>query len=180
MTVVTAIRGDLTTQRVDAIVNAAKPELTGGGGVDGAIHAAGGPTILEECRAIVRDHGHLPPGEAVITGGGLLAAPWVIHTVGPVFTDDRATEHDATLVRAYTNSLDLAADRRLGTVAFPNISCGVYGFPLDRAAVVARRAVDDWIAGRPGVLTEVRFVCFNDATYSHYRDLPSPTIEPKS
>ncbi|NLA35119.1 MAG: macro domain-containing protein [Actinobacteria bacterium] len=171
MTIVRALIGDLTTQDVDAIVNAAKPQLSGGGGVDGAIHLAAGPSVLAECRAWVADHGNLPPGEAMITGGGDLIARHVIHTVGPVFDEAHAAEHDRTLASAYRNSLQLAADRGLRSVAFPNISCGVYRFPLERAARVARGAVEAWIAANPDALDEVRFVCFNQPTFARYEDL---------
>ena len=171
MTAVRSLIGDLTTQDVDAIVNAAKPELTGGGGVDGAIHLAAGPSVLAECRAWVADHGYLPPGEAMITGGGDLLASHVIHTVGPVFDEAHAADHDRTLANAYRNSLQLAADQGLRSVAFPNISCGVYRFPLERAARVARTAVHEWITANPGSLAEVRFVCFSQATFAFYEDL---------
>lgn len=171
MTLVRALIGDLTTQDVDALVNAAKSQLSGGGGVDGAIHLAAGPSVLAECRAWVRDHGNLPPGEAMITGGGDLIARHVIHTVGPVFDEARAADHDRTLATAYRNSLQLAADHGLRSIAFPNISCGVYRFPLERAARVARAAVDEWVAAHPDALDEVRFVCFNQATFAFYADL---------
>ncbi len=153
--------GDITTARVGAIVNAANSRLMGGGGVDGAIHRAGGPSILRECRAIVERRGNLPTGEAVITSAGDLRCDYVIHTVGPVWTGDDAPEHDRLLASAYTASLELAAAHAVRTIAFPNISCGVYRFPKDRAATVALGAVRAWIAANPGVVDAVEFVCFD-------------------
>jgi O-acetyl-ADP-ribose deacetylase (regulator of RNase III) len=138
--------GDLTTEDVDAIVNAANPSLMGGGGVDGAIHRAGGPQILEECREIRRSlyPSGLPTGEAVITSGGRLQARFVIHTVGPVYGDNHG--HDATLLaNSYVNSLRLAVDNEIATLAFPAISTGVYGYPKDAAAEVASKAIKDFL-----------------------------------
>ena len=161
------IRGDITRQQLDAIVNAANSSLMGGGGVDGAIHRAGGPAILDECRRIVEAHGSLPPGEAVITGGGLLPARRVIHTVGPRWHGGGHGEA-ATLARCYRNSLALAAREGLSSVAFPSISTGIYGFPVERASAVAVGAVADTLrAGSP--LRLVRFVLFSDADLDTYR-----------
>jgi O-acetyl-ADP-ribose deacetylase (regulator of RNase III) len=160
-------RGDITRQQVDAIVNAANSSLMGGGGVDGAIHRAGGPAILDECRRIVEAHGSLPAGEAVITSGGLLPARHVIHTVGPRW---RGGDHGeaATLARCYRNSLALAAREGLASVAFPSISTGVYGFPVDLASGAAVAAVADTLrSGSP--LRLVRFVLFSDADLEAYR-----------
>ena len=160
-------RGDITRERVDAIVNAANSSLLGGGGVDGAIHRAGGPAILDECRRIVDANGPLPAGDAVITSGGLLPAPRVIHTVGPRW---RGGEHGeaATLARCYRNSLALAAREGLSSVAFPSISTGAYGFPVDEASVVSLGAVAGALrAGSPVRL--VRFVLFSDADLAVYR-----------
>jgi O-acetyl-ADP-ribose deacetylase (regulator of RNase III) len=160
-------RGDITRERVDAIVNAANSSLLGGGGVDGAIHRAGGPAILDECRRIVDANGPLPAGDAVITRGGLLPARRVIHTVGPRW---RGGEHGeaATLARCYRNSLALAAREGLSSVAFPSISTGAYGFPVDEASVVALGAVAGALrAGSPVRL--VRFVLFSDADLDVYR-----------
>ena len=160
-------RGDITRERVDAIVNAANSSLLGGGGVDGAIHRAGGPAILDECRRIVDANGPLPAGDAVITSGGLLPARRVIHTVGPRW---RGGEHGeaATLARCYRNSLALAAREGLSSVAFPSISTGAYGFPVDEASVVALGAVAGALrAGSPVRL--VRFVLFSDADLAVYR-----------
>ena len=128
------VKGDITTMAVDAIVNAANSGLMGGGGVDGAIHRAGGPSILAECREIVARQGGCPAGEAVATGAGDLPARWVIHTVGPIWDEAHAADHDATLGSAYTRSLDVACDLGARTVAFPNVSTGIYGFPKPRAA----------------------------------------------
>jgi O-acetyl-ADP-ribose deacetylase len=160
-------RGDLTGQAVDAIVNAANSSLLGGGGVDGAIHRAGGPAILEECRRIAEAHGPLPAGEAVITGGGRLPARHVIHTVGPRWSGGDRGEAE-TLARCYRRSLALAAEHGLSSVAFPSISTGAYGYPVEQASVVALTAVADALrAGSPVRL--VRFVLFSDADFEAYR-----------
>jgi len=160
-------RGDLTRQPVDAIVNAANSSLLGGGGVDGAIHRAGGPSILEECRRIAEAQGPLPAGEAVITGGGRLPARHVIHTVGPRWGGGDRGEAE-TLARCYRRSLALAAEHALSSVAFPSISTGAYGYPVDEASVVALTAVGDALrAGSP--LRLVRFVLFSDADFEAYR-----------
>lgn len=128
--------GDITTQEVDAVVNAANSGLLGGGGVDGAIHRAGGPAILEECRAIVSERGRLPPGQAVITTGGNLPARHVIHAVGPVWQGGGRGEAE-TLASAYRESLELAGQHGLRRVAFPSISTGAYGYPFEPASEVA-------------------------------------------
>jgi O-acetyl-ADP-ribose deacetylase (regulator of RNase III) len=160
-------RGDITREAVDAIVNAANSSLMGGGGVDGAIHRAGGPAILDECRRIVDAHGPLPAGEAVITGGGVLPARHVIHTVGPRWRGGAHGE-GATLARCYRNSLALAAGEGLSSVAFPSIATGAYGFPIDDASVVAVGTVVE--ALRAGsTLRLVRFVLFSDADLEVYR-----------
>lgn len=130
------MQADLTRQSVDAIVNAANSGLLGGGGVDGAIHRAAGPQLVEACRAIVETSGPLPPGQAVITPGFNLPARHVIHTVGPIYRGGTKGE-DATLASAYRESLQLAAQNNLRTIAFPAISCGVYGFPKELAAPIA-------------------------------------------
>ena len=134
--------GDITEQSTDAIVNAANSSLKGGGGVDGAIHRAGGPAILEECRKIVARSGHLPPGEAVQTTGGKLKAAFVIHTVGPVWRDGMHGE-SGVLAGAYRNSMQLADRLGLHTIALPAISTGVYGYPPEQAAEVAVATVAD-------------------------------------
>jgi len=134
-------RGDITTMRVDAVVDAANRQLRGGGGVDGAVHAAGGPTILAECRTIIAEQGECRPGNAVATSAGALPARIVVHAVGPIWTADDGQRHDRTLAAAYTSSLDTAAANGARTIAFPNISTGVYGFPKPRAAEIAVHAV---------------------------------------
>lgn len=136
------VEGDITRMEVDAIVNAANPSLMGGGGVDGAIHRAAGPELREECQKIRETQypDGLPTGEAVITGGYRLPARHVIHTVGPIWRGGSAGEDDL-LARAYRSSLELARDHRLNSVAFPSISTGAYGFPIERAARIALRTI---------------------------------------
>ncbi len=151
--------GDITEQATDAIVNAANSSLMGGGGVDGAIHRAGGPVILEECRKIVAHDGHLPPGEAVQTTGGNMPAAFVIHTVGPVWRDGMQGE-SGILANAYRNSFRLADRLGLHSVAFPAISTGVYGYPPDAAAAVAVCTVIDEL-GQARSVHEVRFVLYS-------------------
>lgn len=162
------VHGDITRMEVDAVVNAANSGLLGGGGVDGAIHGAGGPAIMAACKAIRDAQGGCPTGEAVITTGGLLPAPYVIHAVGPVWHGGTRDE-DQELANAYRNSIRLAAEHHLRTVAFPNISTGIYGFPRERAADVAIRAVRDALAAAPGI-EQVTFVCFDDENYRLYRE----------
>jgi O-acetyl-ADP-ribose deacetylase (regulator of RNase III) len=159
MPTITLAKGDITAESVDAIVNAANSSLMGGGGVDGAIHRRGGPEILEECRRI-RATTHqqgLPPGRAVATTGGKLAARWVIHTVGPVYSKNE--DRSAILASCHTESLRAADELGAKSVAFPAISTGVYGYPLDLAAPVAIRAVATAATG----VEAVRFVLFDDA-----------------
>jgi O-acetyl-ADP-ribose deacetylase (regulator of RNase III) len=155
------VRGDITKQDVDAIVNAANRSLLGGGGVDGAIHRAGGPAILAECREI-REKQYpqgLPTGEAVMTTGGKLKARYVIHTVGPVYGMNGG--RDAELLAAcYENSIALAARHGLATIAFPAISTGVYGYPKEEAGKVSREAVERALEAHP-TITEVRLVYFS-------------------
>jgi O-acetyl-ADP-ribose deacetylase (regulator of RNase III) len=153
--------GDITRQATDSIVNAANSTLRGGGGVDGAIHRAGGPVILEECLEIRRTlyPEGLPAGEAVITSGGLLAARYVIHTVGPIYGRSGGREAEL-LASAYRNSLALASARGLKGVAFPSISTGAYGYPREEAAAVASKAVAAFLEGDETV-REVRLVFFS-------------------
>lgn len=153
--------GDITRQSIDAVVNAANSTLLGGGGVDGAIHRAGGPSLLEECLEIRRTlyPEGLPTGEAVITSGGLLAARYVIHTVGPIYGRESGREAQL-LASAYRNSLALAARRRLSGVAFPSISTGAYGYPREEAAAVASDAIAEFLGGDE-TLGEVRLVFFS-------------------
>jgi len=158
-------RGDLTRLAVDAIVNAANERLLGGGGVDGAIHRAAGPGLLAACRAFpeVRPGVRCPTGEARLTPGFDLPARHVIHTVGPVWQGGGHGE-DALLAACYRNSLALAARHRLATIAFPAISCGVYGFPLDRAAAIAVREARAHLASA-GAVTTILLVAFDSAVH---------------
>jgi len=159
------MQGDITAQRFDAVVNAANSSLMGGGGVDGAIHRAGGPDILEQCERIVSKIGFLPTGEAVMTTGGKLRAKHVIHTVGPVWHG--GTKNEAELLqKAYRSSLSLAAEKELRTVAFPSISTGAYRFPVERAAELALSTVIEFLRSNP--LEEVRFVLFSQEDYETY------------
>jgi O-acetyl-ADP-ribose deacetylase (regulator of RNase III) len=178
-------QGDITTVAADAIVNAANSSLLGGGGVDGAIHRTGGPAILEECRQIVARIGRLPAGRAVLTTGGRLPARHVIHTVGPVWQGGGAREPDI-LASCYTESLDLARRQGLGHVAFPSISTGVYGYPVERAAPTALTSVRDYLA-RHQAPARVTFVLYDQHTYQVYaralRELESggrPTASPNT
>jgi len=148
------IKGDITLQKVDAIVNAANNSLLGGGGVDGAIHRAAGPELVAECRTL----GGCPTGQAVITHGYRLPAKWVIHTVGPVWRGGTAGE-DALLASCYRNSLKLAAQHNLRTVAFPAISTGAYDFPPERATRIAVTEVSNFLQQETSI-EEVIFVCF--------------------
>jgi len=161
------IRGDITQQDTDAIVNAANPSLMGGGGVDGAIHRAGGPTILGECKQIVANQGRLPTGKAVITTGGNLNAKYVIHTVGPIWHGGDRNEAEL-LSSAYRESLKLAADRNLTSISFPSISTGAYGYPLDKAARVALRAVTSFLKEKNTSVKEVIFVLFDSSAHESY------------
>jgi O-acetyl-ADP-ribose deacetylase (regulator of RNase III) len=160
---ITVIEGDITQQRVDAIVNAANESLLGGGGVDGAIHRAAGPELLAECRTL----GGCPTGQAVITRGYRLPARWIIHTVGPVWRGGKANE-DALLASCYRTSLALAAQHNLRTIAFPAISTGAYDFPLERATRIAVTEVKKFLE-RDTSMEEVIFVCFGSAAYEVYR-----------
>jgi O-acetyl-ADP-ribose deacetylase (regulator of RNase III) len=161
---ITIVLEDITSQRVDAIVNAANASLLGGGGVDGAIHRAAGPQLLEACRKL----GGCPTGEARITPGFRLPAPWVIHTVGPIWRGGESME-DALLASCYRNTLLLAAKRSLRTLAFPQISTGAYGFPRRRAAAIA---IAEILAGlqQNKELSEVRCVCFDGESQAVVRD----------
>jgi O-acetyl-ADP-ribose deacetylase (regulator of RNase III) len=168
------IKGDITKQDVDAIVNAANSSLMGGGGVDGAIHRAGGPKILEECRAIVAKQGGCKTGEAVVTSAGNMKAKYVIHTVGPVWRNGSNNE-EKLLASAYSNSLKLAVKNNVKSIAFPNISTGIYGFPKDKAAQIAWKTVNDFIASGDN-LQEILFVCYDDENYNLYKSLPGKKI----
>lgn len=159
-------QGDITQQDTDAIVNAANSSLLGGGGVDGAIHRAGGPAILDQCQKIREARGPLPPGEAVITTGGKLRAKHVIHTVGPIWRGGSSGEPEV-LAGAYRRSLELATEKGLGSISFPSISTGAYGYPSDQAAEVALKAVISFLQ-KDTSLKEVVFVLFDSHTYSVY------------
>jgi O-acetyl-ADP-ribose deacetylase (regulator of RNase III) len=159
------VRGDITEEAVDAVVNAANSTLMGGGGVDGALHRRGGPAILAECRRI-REETYpdgLPTGKAVATTGGNLPARWVIHTVGPVYS--KGEDRSALLASCHIESLKVADEIGARTVAFPAISTGVYGYPLDEAAPVAIRAVRE----AQTRVEEVRFVLFDEASYQAFQ-----------
>lgn len=162
------IKGNITKQQTDAIVNAANSSLLGGGGVDGAIHRAGGPQILNECRSIRNRQGGCNTGEAVITTAGNMPAKYVIHTVGPVWQGGRKDE-EQLLQNAYVNSLEVATKNNCATIAFPNISTGVYGFPKDKAAKIAVNSVQKFIISNTAI-SEVIFVCFDDENYNLYQD----------
>ena len=162
-------QGDITQIEVDAIVNAANSSLMGGGGVDGAIHRAGGPEILEECQKLRKTTGICPPGNAVITTAGKLKAKYVVHTVGPRWSGGEKNE--ANILRAaYFNSLELAAQNRCQKVAFPSISTGAYGYPIGAAAQVAVNACKDFLLGDIGRIKEIIFVLFSEADLKVYEE----------
>jgi O-acetyl-ADP-ribose deacetylase (regulator of RNase III) len=175
------VQGDITWQHTDAIVNAANSGLMSGGGVDGAIHRAGGPKILEECKQIVARQGRLPAGKAVITTGGNLPAKYVIHTVGPVWhggTDNEAK----TLGSCYKESLRVAEEHKLRSISFPSISTGAFGYPVDEAARVAIRAVIEFLKEPSASVTEVAFVLFDSRSLEAYKkalqELGKSSVEP--
>jgi O-acetyl-ADP-ribose deacetylase (regulator of RNase III) len=164
------VRGDITRQPVDAIVNAANRSLLGGGGVDGAIHRAAGPELLAECRRL----GGCPTGEVRVTGGYRLPARWVIHAVGPVWSGGGSGE-ESLLAACYRNALAAAVEVGARSVAFPSISTGIFGYPLERAAPVALREVRAFLAGPRGdAIDRVAFVCFDAHTEETYRALIAP------
>lgn len=163
------IKGDITKVKVDAIVNAANSSLLGGSGVDGAIHRAGGTVILEECKMIRKQQGECPPGKAVITSAGNLPAKFVIHTVGPIWSGGNKNEPQL-LSDCYRNSLALAKENRCESIAFPNISTGVYRFPKEEAAAIAVKTVRTFL-GSESVPDHVIFVCFDDENYILYQHL---------
>jgi O-acetyl-ADP-ribose deacetylase (regulator of RNase III) len=156
-------QGDITTQKTDAIVNAANSRLAGGGGVDGAIHRAGGPAIMEECREI----GSCPPGNAVITTGGKLPASHVIHAVGPIYRNGTAGEPEL-LKKAYQSCLKIAENNSLTSIAFPSISTGAYGYPIQDAARIAISTVLDHLKTKTGI-ERVVFVLFNTRDFDVYK-----------
>jgi len=164
---ISLLQGDITKLNVGAIVNAANSSLMGGGGVDGAIHRAGGPIILAECREIIAKQGRCATGEAVITSGGNLPAKYVIHTVGPVWHG--GNNNEANLLKsAYLNSLKLAAENGIETIAFPNICTGVYGFPKGKASHIAVETVTQFLSENDQI-KQVYFVCFDLENYELYR-----------
>ena len=161
------VQGDITSQSTDAIVNTANSSLMGGGGVDGAIHRAGGPAILEECKQIVSRQGRLPTGKAVITTGGSLGARYIIHTVGPVWHGGHRSESDL-LASAYRESLKIAVANGLKSVSFPSISTGAYGYPVAPAAEIALQTVISFLRQEES-LNEIVFVLFDATAYETYR-----------
>jgi O-acetyl-ADP-ribose deacetylase (regulator of RNase III) len=157
-------KGDITLMQVDAIVNAANTSLLGGGGVDGAIHRAGGPAILEDCRKIIARQGGCKVGEAVITTAGNLKAKFVIHTVGPVWNGGQKNEGQK-LANCYKNSLQLAIDNNCQTIAFPCISTGIYRYPINEAAQIAVETVSEFLS-HSDKIEKVIFVCFDDDNFN--------------
>ena len=161
------LQGDITQQATDAIVNAANPSLMGGGGVDGAIHRAGGPAILAECKQIIARQCRLPTGQAVITTGGNLKAKHVIHTVGPIWHGGGKGEAEL-LASAYRESLRVATEHKLASISFPSISTGVYGYPVSQAARVALSTVTGFLRQGTTCIREVLFVLFDARTLEAY------------
>lgn len=161
------LQGDITRQVTDAIVNAANSSLMGGGGVDGAIHLAGGPAILEECTQIVSQQGRLPTGQAVITGGGNLKARFVIHTVGPVWHGGDRGEQ-GLLASAYRESLKVAIDNGITSISFPSISTGAYGYPVAEASVITLQTIPTFLREHRNTIKEVVLVLFDSATFKTY------------
>jgi O-acetyl-ADP-ribose deacetylase len=161
------VRGDITKQTVDVIVNAANPSLMGGGGVDGAIHLTGGPAIMEACEVIRARHGKCATGHAVITTAGDLDASHVIHTVGPIWFGGEQGE-PVLLAACYRRSLELAVETGAKTIAFPSISTGAYGYPVASAAAIALRTVTHWARDNPS-LEAIRFVLFSDHDFATYQ-----------
>ena len=163
------IQGDITKAQVDAIVNAANRQLIGGGGVDGAIRRAGGDAIETACAQIRERQGGVETGAAVITTGGNLPAKYVIHTAGPVWEGGTAGEPDL-LASCYRESLQLAVENGVQTIAFPSISTGIYGYPTEKAAAVALRTVKKFVVSGGSALTCIQFILFDDATYQCYAE----------
>ncbi|MEH3112298.1 O-acetyl-ADP-ribose deacetylase [Pedobacter terrae] len=163
------IQGDITTMKVDAIVNAANSSLLGGGGVDGAIHRAGGKSILEECQRIRNKQGGCKVGDAVITTGGQLPAKFIIHTVGPAWNNGKSNEENL-LSSSYYNSLKLALENQIQTIAFPNISTGIYHFPKNKAAQIAIKVVSSFLHATDKI-KKVIFVCYDAENYNIYNKL---------
>ena len=162
------LEGDITIRSTEAIVNAANSSLMGGGGVDGAIHRAGGPAILEECKKIVEKQGRLPTGKAVITTGGNLKAKYVIHTVGPVWHGGNKNEAES-LASSYRESLKLAEENNISSISFPSISTGAYGYPVYEAAKVALKTVVTFLKDEASSIKEVVFVLYGYNTFDAYQ-----------
>jgi O-acetyl-ADP-ribose deacetylase (regulator of RNase III) len=163
------LHGDITTLEVDAIVNAANSELSGGGGVDGAIHHAAGPRLLDECRTIRERQGGCPPGEAVITSGANLKAKFIIHAVGPIWNGGKEDEGNL-LASAYRNSLELAVSNSVESIAFPNISTGIYRFPKKAAAEIVIREVEYFLRNDT-TIQRLIFCCFDKENFEIYSQL---------
>jgi len=170
-------QGDITQQTTDAIVNAANSGLAGGGGVDGAIHRAAGPSIMDECRKIRQEKGKCPAGSAVITGGGKLNAKYVIHAVGPIWNGGRDNEAE-TLANAYRSSLQLAAQAEARTVSFPSISTGAYGYPVSLAALVALNEIKKTVESLAHRFDEIYFVLFDSKTFAKYKNAAQEVFQP--
>ncbi len=168
--------GDITREQTDAIVNAANSSLLGGGGVDGAIHRAGGPAILEACQQIVERIGQLPAGQAVATSAGRLAARYVIHTVGPYWSGGKREEPE-TLARCHRESIRLADELQLASIAFPAISTGAYRYPVDQASQIAVSAAAGALE-KAAHIREVRFVLFDTRTLDHYAQAARALAKP--
>lgn len=165
---VEVIKGDITKIEADVIVNAANSSLMGGGGVDGAIHRAGGSEVLDECRKIVAKQGGCKTGEAVMTTAGKLPAKFVIHTVGPVWNGGQNDER-AKLANCYKNSLTLAIKNLCKTIAFPNISTGIYGFPKKEASIIAVKTVNEFLV-KDQFIEKVIFVCFDEENFDYIKE----------
>jgi O-acetyl-ADP-ribose deacetylase (regulator of RNase III) len=163
------IQGDLTDITADVLVNAANNHLHSGGGVDAAIHRKGGPAILEECQMWVGEHGELPTGKCIVTSAGDLTAKFVIHTVGPIWFGGKSGE-DLLLTNAYVNSLKLATEKGAKTIAFPNISTGVFGYPKEKAAKIAIAAITGFLE-KDRNFEKVIFVCYDEENYNIYKQL---------
>lgn len=164
--------GDITTMKVDAIVNAANSQLAGGGGVDGAIHLAAGPTVLDECQTILASQGPCLTGDAVVTAAGNLWASWVVHTVGPIWGDHDPIDASTLLSSCYSSSLDLASTVGAKSVAFASISTGVYGFPRELAAPIAVSSVLEWLRNNASnsSINDVTLVCFDQGNHELVQD----------
>lgn len=169
MATIKLIKGDITASEADAIVNAANSSLLGGGGVDGAIHRKGGPQILEECIAIRNRQGGCKTGETVYTSGGQLPCRYVIHTVGPIWNGGKKKEREL-LKNCYHNSLKIANELNVASIAFPNISTGIYHFPKQEAAEIAIQTVQEFLNTENKTIEEVTFVCFDDENYEIYKE----------